>query len=280
MPAPTRTAAARRDPAVARARDHGRLVERIIPRNSTIPTARARRTSPPQGRPDRDGHPRGAGRARAGVRLRSLARFELRGIPPMVAGAARIRVTFQVDADGLLSGRRPRGGLRRAGGRQRQAELRPGRRRHRLACSARASPPPKRTCAGSLRESRVEAERMLLPHAQPGRRRRPARCRAAPPIDAELEAVQQAREGNRPPPYRCRRRSPGQGTEAFAATHEPRHPPGAGGQTRRGRLTMPVIRILPHPSTVPRAPRSRRAPAPRSARPCWRTTSRSSTPAR
>jgi len=140
----------------------GGLVERIIPRNSTIPIAKAQDFTT-----FKDGQTAMAIHVLQGEReqvehCRSLARFELRGIPPMVAGAARIRVTFQVDADGLLSvaAREQGSGVESA------VTVKPS---YGLADDeiARMLQEGFTTAQGdmrdrALREARVEAERMVL----------------------------------------------------------------------------------------------------------------------
>ena len=140
----------------------GGLVERIVPRNETIPTAKAQDFTTYQ-----DGQTALALHVVQGERdlvadCRSLARFELRGIPPMAAGAARIRVTFTVDADGLLSV----SALEQGSGVQAQIDVKPSyglgddqitRMLQDSFTTAEAD-----MLARALVEARVDADRMLL----------------------------------------------------------------------------------------------------------------------
>jgi molecular chaperone HscA len=140
----------------------GGLVERIVERNSTIPVAKAQDFTTYQ-----DGQTAMALHVVQGERelvadCRSLARFELRGIPPMAAGAARIRVTFEVDADGLLavSARELTCGV------EAKVSVKPS---YGLADEDIArmlkegfGAADADAAARALREARVEAERMLL----------------------------------------------------------------------------------------------------------------------
>lgn len=140
----------------------GGLVERIVPRNETIPTAKAQDFTT-----FKDGQTAMAIHVVQGERdlvadCRSLARFELRGIPPMVAGAARIRVTFTIDADGLLhvSAREQGSGV------EARIEVKPsyGLSDDEIARMLRESfsTAEQDIKARALTEARVEAERMLL----------------------------------------------------------------------------------------------------------------------
>jgi molecular chaperone HscA len=140
----------------------GGLVERIVPRNETIPTAKAQDFTT-----YKDGQTALALHVVQGERdlvqdCRSLARFELRGIPPMAAGVARIRVTFTVDADGLLSvsAREQNSGV------EARIDVKPsyGLSDEQIARMLQESfsTAEQDVKARALTESRVDAERMLL----------------------------------------------------------------------------------------------------------------------
>ena len=140
----------------------GGLVERIIPRNSSIPTARAQEFTT-----FKDGQTAMAIHVVQGERelvadCRSLARFELRDIAPMVAGAARVRVSFQVDADGVLSvsAREEISGVETAVSVKPSYGLADDEIARMLSESFGTAEQDMR--ARSLREAQVEAERMVL----------------------------------------------------------------------------------------------------------------------
>lgn len=139
----------------------GGLTEKIIPRNATIPVARAQDFTT-----FKDGQTAISLHVLQGERdlvsdCRSLARFELRGIPPMAAGAARVRVTFQVDADGLLAV----SAREQVSGAEAHITVKPayGLDEHEIAAMLQAgfahAGEDKETRA--LREAQVEAERLL-----------------------------------------------------------------------------------------------------------------------
>ena len=140
----------------------GGLVERIVSRNETIPTAKAQDFTT-----YKDGQTAMAIHVVQGERdlvqdCRSLARFELRGIPPMAAGAARIRVTFTIDADGLLSV----SAREQASGVEARVDVKPsyGLSDEQIARMLQESfaTAQQDIQARALAEARVEADRMLL----------------------------------------------------------------------------------------------------------------------
>ncbi len=196
----------------------GGLVERIIPRNSTIPTARAQDFTT-----FKDGQTAIAIHVVQGERevvtdCRSLARFELRGIPPMTAGAARVRVSFAVDANGLLNvtAREETSGVQAA------ISVKPS---YGLAddeiarmLSESFSSAEADMVERSLRESRVEAERMLLATraalVADGDLLEPAERTL---VETLLAALQAAREGADHQAIDAAVEALAQGTEAFAA---------------------------------------------------------------
>ena len=196
----------------------GGLVERIIPRNSAIPTARAQDFTT-----FKDGQTALAIHVVQGERelvsdCRSLARFELRGIPPMVAGAARIRVSFTVDADGMLSVAAREEGS----GVEASITVKPS---YGLADEdiARMLGESFTTAEvdmkeRALRESRVEAERMTLAtRAALAADGDLLDAPAITAIDALLDKLEAVRQGNDHHAIDAAVEALAHGTEAFAA---------------------------------------------------------------
>ena len=200
----------------------GGLVERIIAaQRAPIPTARAQDFTT-----FKDGQTAMAIHVVQGERdlvadCRSLARFELRGIPPMVAGAARIRVTFTVDADGLLSVGGARADLGRRG-RDRPSSRATACRDDEIARMLQESFSHRRGRHGGagLREAQVDAERMLLGDAQrAGRRRRAAAAERARARSTRWwpSCARSRDRATTAAPSRPRVEALAKGTEAFAA---------------------------------------------------------------
>lgn len=196
----------------------GGLVERIVPRNSAIPTALAQDFTTYQ-----DGQTALALHVVQGERdlvadCRSLARFELRGIPPMVAGAARIRVTFTVDADGLLSVAAKEQGS----GVEARVDVKPayGLSDEQIATMLKESfaTAQQDMAARALVEARVDADRMVA--ATRSALQADGALLAAPELDAIealITSLAQAAEGVSAAEIEAATEALGKGTESFAA---------------------------------------------------------------